>query len=239
MTSMFALTSCEKDEPTAENVPPQPLLPYSNITVGSGLDTLPLLSAGNLLGSGGLNLPLETYYQFTGYWQSQWTCTEKPAGAPDPIIHGNTSPSARAVGLRAGSYRFDITYATAAGSKKSTMEVTVVPDKPAGTVVTLNNLPWYFSPEGGIGGEIPPYATSRFISPDLFYFRGKGKEPAVEYLDPVSNQWIKASIFRDYPALHTAMVEFNEWNNVLFDYTEGSMQIRLIGDFGPIVRLTY
>jgi hypothetical protein len=156
--------------------------------------------------------------------------------------------SARAVGLVAGDYKFQITYSTKALSKKNVMKVTVVPEKPAGTVVILDNMSWSVSPPGDFG-DINATA-SRQSAPDLFYFRGRRKEPTVEYMDPKTNGWVKSMESRDVQQdISQGLLRFNEKDYAFFDYTKGSLLIRLEKNItedwlsgavnNPPVRLTY
>jgi hypothetical protein len=109
------------------------------------------------------------------------------------------------------------------------MKVTVVPDKPAGTVVLLDDLTWTVSTSGPLGETVPPYAMTRLNdSPDLFFYRGFRKEPTVEYLDPKSNQWTSATIHPDrIDDISFGLLNFNESDQVYFNYTRGTMEIRL------------
>jgi hypothetical protein len=243
LLAWVSVSSCKKTpQEIPERVPPNPVLQWEKLIVGSGVDTISLNSAGNMLSP-------DIDFNFASDWQSRWDCIEKPSGAPDPTIYGDNAMSARAVGLVAGDYKFQITYSTKTLSKKNVMEVTVVPEKPAGTVVILDNLTWSVSPPGDFA-PISIATASRQYAPDLFYFRGRRMEPIVEYLDPKTNVWVKTMDNRDLQLdISQGLLRFNDRDYVFFDYTKGSMLIWLERNIpedwlsgavnNPPVRLTY
>jgi len=213
---LFSLTSCKK--PDAEGPPQNRLPPNIKVStiadfVGSGIDSLPLESG-----------PLYNYAfnepPFSPSYQIRWACIEKPVNAPDPRILGQQQKNAQAMGLVEGDYVFEVTYSTIAGSKKATLPITVIPDLPPGTVVLRDDLNWDFDDLALFPGQESAWTTWD-KDPTHIFFRGQSRMPKVEYLNPLTKEWI---------ALSTGLVNYSFSQPVgtaRFDYSNNTIYLKV------------
>jgi len=169
----FACT--EKEE--IVTLPPQPGIPFSNMTVGSGIDSLPLEATA---------LPWQSGAPLAAKWDTRWICTKFPDGTSKPVIHQSDNLSAKVTGLAVGTYEFAVVFATKHGERKASARIEVVKDFPSGTKVVVHDLKWIVD---DLGNNVFFANTTLYNRPDLFFFRGANRFPQVEYQDPVTGQW--------------------------------------------------
>jgi hypothetical protein len=226
--------SCTEKEEIA-SFPPQPGITYATLLVGSGIDSLPLEATA------------EPWSGFTPgpiapTWETTWTCVQAPDGAALPIIHRRNALSARATGLALGRYTFEVRFSTKYGTRKNTMSVEVVPDKPAGSQVVINNLEWSLAGNG----EYVAF-TGLYNRSDLLFFRGNNRFPKVEYQDPRTGQWILSARTNSSPwdAWDLGFYEEGAYFNIVDHNLEITVIAGVTADWltsrnpKPAVRLTY
>jgi hypothetical protein len=213
---LFSLASCKKPDtelPSQNRLPPNIKVSTIAEFVGSGIDSLPLVSG-----------PLYDYAfneaPFSPSYQIRWACIEKPQDAPDPLIIDQQQKKAQAMGLVEGEYVFEVTYSTIAGSKKASLPITVIPDIPSGKVVLRNDLTWDVDETALFPGQESAWATWD-NDPVHIFFRGMSRLPKVEYLNPLTKEWV---------VLSTSLVnyEFNQpAGTAQFDYPNNTIYLKV------------
>jgi hypothetical protein len=237
----FAIYSCDKPDilpETTERMPPKIQVLSLYPVVASNIDSLVLASEPAYRYENG-ELP------YAKSWETEWTCTAKPDGAPDPVILAKSSWSAFATGLVPGVYVFQVSYRTESHTRKTALApIKVVAAKPSGTVLVSDKVLW--RPESAMDWNGPVYRLEGFwqSDADLFYYGGKMKYPLVEFLDPVSKQWKQLELVETgwgTPGVHgNASINFvnSTMSLTIFRGATEDFLKSVLAD-PPAVRLTY
>lgn len=184
-------TSCEKpDDPPPPAVPtnvaiapPQPFVIDEIIYASASFPGCELRSVdGEEIGS-----PVSAYFLRNG--TIQWKCLSKPELSPSPVIEFPNSSYTTVSKLTKGTYFFEVTYQTIAGSKTDTSRVFVVDDGMPNGALVLSEQDWRKENWSSFpDANYWVYTMDIKDRPDLFCYR-QGKKLKVEILDALNNTW--------------------------------------------------